>query len=148
MAGTEPDKVTREIEELLERLDNFVPEERLATKIRDRRRRPRAASSGPSFVESIGARLRRFTLGQVMLAGLALLLLAWLFDEALGGWARWVQIGGLLMIGAAFVMSLRSRRGTSSTLGGKVQKRWRGQIIEYGEPTTSDRVRGWFRRRR
>ena len=29
---------------------------------------------------------------------------------------------------------------------GKVQKRWRGEIIEYGEPSTVDRVRGWFRR--
>ena len=36
-------------------------------------------------------------------------------------------------------------RGSSSTLGGRVQRRWRGQVIEYSEPSRLDRVRAWFR---
>ena len=38
MAPKEPDKVQREIEELLDKLDNFVPEDRFASKMKQRRR--------------------------------------------------------------------------------------------------------------
>jgi hypothetical protein len=37
--------------------------------------------------------------------------------------------------------------GSRTTVGGRVERRWRGQVIEYGEPSPMDRVRDWFRRR-
>jgi hypothetical protein len=148
MPGKEPDKVQREIEELLEQLDNFVPEERLAQKIRNRRRQRQVAERAtPSAWDRVTSRVSRVTLGQLMLAGLGLLLVGWLFGDALGAWARWVTVLGIALTLGAFVLSIVNGGGSRSTIGNRVQKRWRGQVIEYGEPSRVDRVRGWFRRR-
>lgn len=148
MAGNEPDKVTREIEELLESLDNFVPEERLASKIKNRRKQKRSENDGPSFFGRVRARVSRITLGQVMLAGLALSLIAFFFRGPLGSAAGYVTIAGLLLMAAAFVLAVMGG-GTRSTLGtNRVQRRWRGQVIEYGsQPSAFDRFKGWFRRK-
>jgi hypothetical protein len=155
MSGNEPDKLQREIEELLDRLDNFVPEERFVEKIRTRRkqqrRRERAlheAREGPTVVTRVRRRLSQISLGQLMLAGLACLLVAWLFHDALGGWATWVTLAGIVLTLTAFVASVVMGAGARSTIGGKrVEKRWRGQVIEYSEPSAFERVRGWFRRK-
>ncbi len=149
MAGKEPDKVTREIEELLEKLDTFVPEERLASKIRSRRKQQRDIEHGPSWFDRVRARLSRITLGQLMLTGLALMLISYFFRGPLGSLAGWMTIAGLLMTAAAFVLSIMGG-GSRSTIGtSRVQRRWRGQIIEYGStPSTLDRVKAWFARRR
>jgi hypothetical protein len=148
MAGKEPDKVTREIEELLEQLDNFVPEERLASKIRTKRKRQRDESRGPSWFDGVRARISRVTLGQLMLTGLALMLISYFFRGPLGSLAGWMTIAGLLMTVAAFVLSVMGG-GARSTIGtSRVQQRWRGQTIEYGsQPSAFDRVKAWFRRR-
>jgi hypothetical protein len=147
------DKVQREIEELLDKLDNFVPEERFASKIRDRRKREKAAArTSPTLGERIRRRLSGITLGHIMLAGIACFLIAFFFRDALGGAASWISIAGLVMTIGAFVLSIFSRGSGARTPlfpagTGTVQKRWRGQVIEYGEPSTVDRVRGWFRRK-
>lgn len=145
---SEPDKVTREIEELLERLDTFVPEERLASKIKHRRKQQRSEASGPSIFDRVRARFSRITLGQLMLTGLGLSLISYFFRGPLGSAAGWMTIAGLLLMGAAFVLSIVGG-GTRSTLGtNRVQRRWRGQVIEYGsQPSTFDRMKAWFRRR-
>jgi hypothetical protein len=83
-----------------------------------------------------------------MLAGLACLLVGWLFGGALGGWGTWLTIAGIALTLAAFVASVVMGAGSRSTLGGRhVEKRWRGQVIEYSEPSALERVRGWFRRK-
>ncbi len=150
MPGKEPDKMRREIEELLDKLDTFVPEERLAAKIKSRRKQERAASrGGPTPLERARRRLSNITLGQVMIAGLALLLISWLFGDALpDGWAFWMGIAGMVLTGAAFVISILTRGGAGTTVGGRhVEKRWRGQVISYSEPSPMDRFREWVRRR-
>ena len=147
MPQNPPDKVQREIEELLDKLDTFVPEERLAEKIRKRRKQQQRVDSGPNFFERARRRVSQVSLGQLLLAGLALMLIGWLFDDALGSWSRWVMYGGLLLTIVAFALSVISG-GTRTTVGARhVQKRWRGQIIEYSETSRMDRIREWFRRR-
>ena len=86
MAPNEPDKVQREIEELLGKLDNFVPEERLVSKIKSRQK----AAAGPGFTDRLLKRVSHITLGHVMLTGLALLLISsfaplWVSDSATPG---------------------------------------------------------------
>ncbi len=147
-----PDKVQREIEELLDKLDTFVPEERFASKMRDRKRQERAARNGPPLSERLSGRLAGVTVGHVMLAGLALFLIAYFFDGPLGAAAFWVSMTGIVLAISAFVLSIVNRGSGSRTpitkaRPGRTQKMWRGQVIEYGEPTTLDRVRGMFRRR-
>src|SRR4051812_12116444 len=89
MATKEPDKVQREIEELLDRLDNFVPEERFVEKIKKRRRETDGPTSFERAKSGIARRLSSITLGHVMLLGVLLLLSAWLAPGLFGGYARW-----------------------------------------------------------
>jgi hypothetical protein len=150
MPGTEPpERMKREIEELLDQLDTFVPEERLAAKIRNRRTRQAVETATPSLWSRFTARLSRITLGQVMLAGLACLAIAYFFRGPLGGAATWVMLLGLILTIGAFALSVIRGTGAGAPVSGRVQKRWRGQIIEYSDPTPSamDRVRAWWRRR-
>lgn len=149
-----PDKVQREIEELLDKLDNFVPEERFTAKQRDRKKQERARS-GPSAIERMTSRLSGITLGHVMLFGLALFLVALIFQGPLGDATRWVTIASLVITGGAFVLSILNNRGRGTgtpvmkSRPGSVQKMWRGQVIEYEEdPRTMGRLRGLFRRNR
>ena len=120
---------------------------RLAAKIRNRRKRQTADESGPSAWSRLTARLSRITLGQIMLAGLACLILAFFLRDSSFG--MWLTIAGLAMTIGAFVLSVIRGSGTTGTVSGKVQRRWRGQVIEYSEPSTStmDRFRAWLRRR-
>lgn len=140
------DRIHREIEELLDRLDNFVPEDRLATKIRNRARR--RDSDTPGALARIRARISRVSLGQLMLAGFVLIIAAYFLKGPLGDLTPWLIGLGLVMAGGAFVLSI-VRGGGSRTLGGSVEKRWRGQVIEYSTgPSAANRIRNWFRRRR
>ncbi|MEX2247003.1 MAG: hypothetical protein WEC75_09975 [Dehalococcoidia bacterium] len=147
MPGDTSDKVQREIEELLDKLDNFVPEERFTEKIRARKQQ-RAQPSGPRPWDRVRKRLSRVTLGQAMLVGLALLFFAFLFDGPLGAAANYLIITGLVLAGGAFVMSVVTGGGTRRTVTGSVEKRWRGQVIEYQQPASSNRLLDWLRGRR
>jgi hypothetical protein len=142
MAPTEPDKVQREIEELLGKLDNFVPEERLVSKIKNRRK----AETG--LFERLLKRVSRITLGHVMLTGLALLLLASFAPGAFAGYARYALVLGLLLTAGAFVMSVIGWDSRRTITGGTSEKRWRGQVIDYSQPSASNRLRDWWRGRR
>ena len=130
-----PDKIEREVEEILRKLDRFVPEEgRLA---RTRRRLVQAVSD---FSHALMVRLSRVSLGHLMLVSLVLVVLAFFFRSASPTLARWVIIGGLILFFGAFVLSL---------LGGRSQyeRRWRGQVIDLSEPSLGSRLRNWFQRR-
>ena len=144
MTPKEPDKVQREIEELLDKLDNFVPEERLVSKIKNRRK----TESGPGAIERLAKRFSRITLGRVMLAGLALLLLASFAPGLFGGYARYAMILGLLLTAGAFVMSVIGWDSRRTITGGTTEKRWRGQGIDYSEPSAPSRLRDWLRGKR
>jgi hypothetical protein len=143
MPPKEPDKVQREIEELLDKLDNFVPEERLVSKIRSRRK----VESGPGMLERMKLRVGRFTLGHMMLAGLALLLIGTFVRGPLGGLATPIVVTGIVLTLVAFILSVVNR-DSHQTLYGGGEKRWRGQVIDYSEPSPTSRFREWLRGRR
>ena len=146
MPQHESDKVKREIEELLDKLDTFVPEERLASKRQSRRK----AAAGPTLIDRIWARVRHLSLGHAMLAGVLLLLLGYLAPHALGSFRSPVLVAGLVLTIAAFFLAVVNgdSRRTISGGGGPTQKRWRGQVIDYSEPGPGSRLRDWLRRRR
>jgi hypothetical protein len=144
MPQKEPDKVQREIEELLDKLDNFVPEERLVSKIRSRRK----VESGPGMLERLLARAGRLTLGHLMLTGLALLLVGTFVRAPLGSFATPVVITGIVLTVCAFFLSIVNRDSRRTLSGGGTEKRWRGQVIDYSEPSPTSRFREWLRGRR
>jgi VIT1/CCC1 family predicted Fe2+/Mn2+ transporter len=129
------DKIEREVEEILRKLDKFVPEEsRLA---RARRRLGQAASDS---LHALLVRLSRISLGQVMLASLLLVVVAFFFRSASPTLARWAIIGGLILFFTAFVLSLLGGRS-------RYERRWRGQVIDLSEPSLGNRLRNWLQRR-
>lgn len=125
----------REVEEILRKLDRFVPEEGPLPRAR---RRMAGAASG--VLRAVLARLSRVSLGQVMLASLILVLAAFFFRSASPALARWIMIGGLILFSTAFVLSLVGGRS-------RYERRWRGQVIDLSEPSLGDRLRNWLQRR-
>src|SRR3989337_897174 len=125
----------REVEEILRKLDKFVPEE--SPVIRTRRKVGHAASDS---LHAVAARLSRISLGQVMLASLVLVVLAYFFRYANPALARWAIIAGLILFFTAFVLSLMGGRS-------RYEKRWRGEVMDLSEPSLSTRLRNWFQRR-
>jgi hypothetical protein len=86
------DRVQREIEELLDQLDTFVPEERFLSKVKSRRKKEAGPSAASKTWAAVTRPFRRITLGHVMIAGLALVVTAWLLPRL--GIARWVLAHG------------------------------------------------------
>jgi hypothetical protein len=140
------DRVQREIEELLDQLDNFVPEERFISKVKSKRK----AETGPSIFarawNTIRKPFKKVTLGHVMLVGLALVITAWLAPGLYGGYSGWAALAGFLLTGTAMVLSFMGWDSRRTLAGGTVQRRWRGQVIEIEEPRRH-RLRDWFRRK-
>ena len=130
-----PDNLEREVEEILRKLDKFVPEEGPLT--RTRRRMGQAASD---FLNAVLARLSRISLGQVMLVAVMLIVAAFLFGRGNPLLARWVIIGGFILFFTAFVLSLRG--GLS-----RDERRWRGRVIDLSQPSLANRLRDWLQRR-
>jgi hypothetical protein len=130
------DKLQREIEDILNRLDNFVPEERVTSKVRRR-----SSDAATSFVRAVLAPLARISLRQVMLTALALTVLSFFFMRAEPDFARWMLIGGLILFFTSFALSFFTRSSPA-----KVETRyWRDRPIDVDQqPTLGDRLRAWW----
>ena len=98
------DKVQREIEEILNRLDKFVPEERPPSRLR-RRSSEAAAALGRAFLGP----LARISLRQVMLMSLALIVVAFFAMRIHPIFARYVIIAGIILFLTSFALSFVSR---------------------------------------
>ena len=142
------DRVQREIEELLGKLDNFVPEERFISKVKSRRK----AQAGPGLLSRTWAVVtkpfKRITLGHVMVVGLALVLTAWLAPGLYGDYRGLASLAGTVLMLGAFIMSFLGWDSRRAIAGGRVEKRWRGQVIQYDEPASGSGIKGWLRNRR
>lgn len=140
-----PDRIEREIEDILNKLDDFVPEKgQQPIPFRPRQKKANNPSRGQGWA---GQKLARISLNQVMLYALIAVLAAF-FLRALP-FASWVMIGALIVLATAFVMSMRQGgRGGSTRLGsGPAQKRWRGQPIDDSPPpgpSFFERLKGRF----
>lgn len=130
------DKIQREIEEILNRLDEFVPEEKATERAR-RRSSKAAAGFGHAFL----APLSRISIRHVMLTAFALIVVG--FFARVHPLGLWMLVAGLILFLTAFALSFVSRGSPP-----KVEKRWRGQTIELGEPSLSDRLRTWLQAKR
>ena len=138
-----PDRIEREIEDILSKLDDFVP---------DKGQKPipfrRPANRKPQRKSWLSQRLARISLNQVMVYALIALILGFILRGL--PFATWVMIGALAVLLTAFFLSLRAGGGSGS-VSGNYQKRWRGEPIDvpdpYRGPGIGDRIAKWFRRR-
>ncbi len=131
------DRIQREIEDILSRLDDFVPEKRRGRRIR-RRSSGAAAAFGRAILEPIAS----ISLSQVMLAALALIVIAFLGMRIRLPFAFWVFVAALILFLTSFALSFFSRSSP------KVEKRWRGRAIDLDGPSLVERFRAWLRSKR
>ena len=128
------DRIEREIEEILRKLDNFVP---------DRARRPARRVRQPFIVAQtwIAHRLARISLNSVMMWSLLAFIITFFLSRGIPG-ASWIMIGSLLVFATAFLLSRRSG-GRAAT-----QKRWRGETLDLSGPSWANRLKAWIKGRR
>jgi hypothetical protein len=131
------DKIEREIEDILSRLDEFVPEETVAGRVRRR-----SSVAAGAFGRAVIGPLARISLRQVMLTALVLVVIGFLGMRLQPVFGRWVLIGGVILFLTSFALSFFSRGPA------KMEKRWRGQPLELDEPSLGDRLRAWLQSKR
>jgi hypothetical protein len=134
------DKLQREIEDILNRLDAFVPEERAPSRMRRR-----SSDAASAFGRAVLAPLAGISLRQVMLTALALTLISLLLMNAQPTFAKWVLIAGLILFFTTIALSIFNRGAASS--GPKVTKYWRDRPIDLDEPGPGERFRSWWQGR-
>lgn len=136
------DRVEREIEEILRKIDDFPTE---AARIRAQRKK---TAQGPSPVQRVSRRLSRITASQLMLTSIALVLGSYFIvgqiDETV---SRFGIIAGIILFFSSFALSFRPA-GVARSPG--AEKRWRGRVIDtpQQQPGRGLRLPGWWRRRR
>ena len=121
------ERYKKEIEEILQQAGELAPSKR-------------SRGSGPSFLKLIWLNLARavggktwsFSPGRVMLIGLALLLSALIMQAVVPGIVALLAWGGLVLLIVGYAMFFIRPP--------KIEKRWRGQSIDYGD-TWWDRLR-------
>ena len=131
-----PNRIEREIEEILSRLDEFVPEES-----RSRRLRRRLGAILAGVGDRLTAATRGISGGHVVLGAAVLLLAAMLLRSSHPFVAKWATYVGVAVIFAAIFLSIKPihRRQPS--------RYWRGQPIDIRRPSLLNRLRVWWRRR-
>jgi len=127
------DRLQKEIEELLAKLETFPPRRPLRLRARD-------ALVSP--FRSVSYRLRDLRLphvsaGHLLLLAIAAIVIAYLAQPGGESIARFVIVGGIILFIAAFVLSLRRQSQPP-------EKRWRGQPLELSRPGAGSRLRSWW----
>ena len=138
------DRLEREIEEILDKIEHFpTPESR---RVRARKRFFRQL--GASIADRqrlIAGQLGRISISQVLIISFLMILFA-LFFRRVSPISVWILYAGIILFVTSFAILIFSRR-SSSTAG--AAQRWRGrEISEHRRyPTLSQRLRGWWRSR-
>ena len=132
------DKIQREIEDILSKLDDLPGE---GKPIPMRRRQRQAAS----FLDGLLTPVAGLSIRHVMIAALALIVVGFFTRNAYPDFGRWTLIGGVLLFFTAIVISAFNRGGPPAP---HVEKRWRGQPMDLEGPTLGDRLRAWFNTKR
>lgn len=132
-----PNRIEREIEEILTRLDEFVPDEP-----RTSRAKRRANSALAETTTRVRGRFSRVTGGHIVLAA-ALMLVATMLIPLPPTLERWLVIGSVAVLFGSIILSIKPlRRRTPAN------RYWRGQVLEMRRLGPLTRLRMWWRRQR
>lgn len=129
-------KLERDIEEVLAKIDRFPPKRPLRSRVRRR-----LAAAFDSIGRGVAGLPRpRVSVGQVLLLGIALIIIAYVFKDSIGDASivRMLVIAAVILFIGAFIFSLR-RQSTSRL----PEKRWRGQPMDLDEERGSG---SWWNR--
>ncbi len=125
-----PDRIQREVEELLARLDTLPPRRPFWTRVRD------GFSRGFQMIG--GLKLPSLSAGHVLLIAIAVIVSAWVLLPNSSDLARWVIAGGVVAFIAAFLFSLRRQSKPP-------EKYWRDRPLDLRRSSTP-RGRSWWDR--
>jgi len=141
-----PDRLEREINEILEKIDQFpTPAERKQRAASKRLSGARSAFS--SRAHGVTRELARVSLSQLMLLAFVLILASLFLRSVPFAWP-WLLYAGLVLFLTSFVlMAVSGGRGASSGTGGQ-QQYWRGRPVSYDSGSLSSRMRRWWGRQR
>jgi hypothetical protein len=133
-----PDRLEREIEEILDKIEEFpTASERRARARRKASGRIGSAIAGQQRV--LLARLSRIDMSQVMLLSFMLILGSLFLRRFSPLLTQWVLYAGVALFIAAFAMLLFGRKGDGGPTGSGAY--WRGRQIEYRQPSMAARGR-------
>ena len=129
------DRIEREIEDILRKIDDFVPE-------KPRRPVRRVGQPFAAAQSWFAHRLARISMNQVMAWSVFVVIVAF-FARAVPIMS-WVMLAAVIVFLTALIFSLRGMGGGKPS----VQKRWRGEPIDLSGPGWPDRVKAWIKGRR
>jgi len=140
------DRLEREIEEILDKIEQFPsPESRRA-----RARKQAVRRFGGAIAErqrAVASKLGRISMSQVMLVSFLLILGYFFFGRYSPLLMRWVLYAGIILFVTSFTILMLTRRSSPGAVS--AQERWRGRPIRPADqgPTLAARLRAWWRRR-
>ena len=142
-AMSDNDRLEREIEEILGKIEQFPDQQARARRAR-RRSASRITSTIAGWQQRIAREVSRISVSQVMLLSFLMILFAFFFrGRGLPSpVATWILLGGVILFVSAFAVMLLFRPGGG---GRRVEQRWRGRTIQYeAGPTLGQRIRRWW----
>jgi len=133
------DRLEREIEEILSKIEHFPDAETRRT--RARRRALRGFGSAIADRQrAIAKSLGRISIGQVMLISFLMILGAFFLRGV--GPMSWLLYAGVILFVSSLAIMFFNRGNTP------VEQQWRGREVTYHpQPTLAERVRSWWRSR-
>ena len=142
-----PDRLEREINEILEKIDHFPTPEQRRTRT--------ARKAFHRLGDAISSRMHRFmrelshvSLSQVMLLAFILILGSLFFRRFVPLAWPWMMYAGLVLFLTSFVlMAFGGGRGGGGGAS-KQQHYWRGRPVSYSSDSLSRRMRRWWNRQR
>lgn len=138
------DRLEREIEEILGKIEKFPDAEARAK--RSRRRTPNRFTARLSEMQrGIARRLSGVSVSQLMLASFLIILFAFFFRGR--GLpppvSSWLLLAGVILFISTFAVMMLGPRSRGGARGG--EQRWRGRTIQYQSgPSLSGRIRKWW----
>ena len=140
------DRIEREINEILDKIEQFPSPENRRARARKRAFR-RAADSVAARQRAALGWIGRFSVSQVMLLSFLLILGSFFFKRFSPALMQWVLIAGVVLFVSSFALLVFG--GGSRGGGGSPESTyWRGRELNYDTESLGGRVRRWFSRRR
>jgi predicted lipid-binding transport protein (Tim44 family) len=127
------DQLQREIEEILDKLDEFIPEQKATSRIRKQ-----WSAKLHAFGGWLGGLVSHVSTGHLMIVSLVLVFIAFAFRSSAIG--QYSMIAGLSLLGLTIVASFFANRRARS------EKRWRGQVVDLSGSRFIDRLQSWFKK--
>lgn len=137
----EPDRLEREIQEILDKIEQLpAPKRRRASGLQRSLRR--IGDGVSAWQRTVVQELSRISLSQLVLLSFLLILGAF-FIRGLGPVGTWLMIAGVVLLVASLALMMFGGGGS----GRARTQQWRGRTISYNRDGLAQRIRRWFSNR-